>query len=750
MTAQAENSDFPSEAGNPEKSMKRRPVTSGSPKLVSPTSSSAEENPQYGHHLTEEGLRKIDASRPISIIRRIAQIILYPLIVIGMSVLATYGGEWSVQADPVAPVSSYSDFLFPAYAAALVSSRRIILNVLIYAFIFFLFVALTNRFWVGMGLFGTLIVIWMTANRIKVPLRYETVLSSDLQITGGGQAGNIGSFIPSEDIPLITKAILLIVSIWVSAIFIRLLLGKGRLMWFRKLAIQVAARIIVLAASLVLFVLFSSGLSSAQSLVYRFARALDDAPDLSNTVADAQMNGTVVSFLRLTSTKAIERPQNYSRKSMQRIEKKYRAAAASINESRSTKMTDTTVIGVLSESFSDPTRVPGIRIEGGDPIPNIRAIKNQTTSGLMLSSGYGGGTANLEYQELTGLSTTTFNASAVSPYLQVVPRQSMAFSFNQMWNIADFGSSTPLKTSAAEKSIGSIAIHPYSGGMYQRRDNFSRKFLFRSFYTLDGPLHVGHTGKLDRSSYVSDQQSYQEVLDRLSADTSSKQLFIQLSTMQNHMPYVDQWNDNQFTATSTTSTPLSDTEATAIRTAAKGFSITDQATADWLSALNKLSRPITVVWYGDHLPGIYDSAMKNSANMLALHESDYFIWSNAAARAQGAATKLPESDTAYISPNFLMTLAAQHLNAKVSPYMAFLTCMHEDIPAMEPALSTGNWFQNVRVVPNTYLDANGKRINPNAMTATQKRMLSDYRLIAYDMTFGSHYLEKAGFTRLPR
>ena len=40
-------------------------------------------------------------------------------------------------------------------------------------------------------------------------------------------------------------------------------------------------------------------------------------------------------------------------------------------------MTDSTVIYVLSESFSDPSRVPGLKINK-DSMPNIRSIKENT------------------------------------------------------------------------------------------------------------------------------------------------------------------------------------------------------------------------------------------------------------------------------------------------------------------------------------------------------------------------------------
>ncbi|MCQ4948003.1 hypothetical protein NE602_27885, partial [Bacteroides cellulosilyticus] len=66
------------------------------------------------------------------------------------------------------------------------------------------------------------------------------------------------------------------------------------------------------------------------------------------------------------------------------------------------------IIFNLSESFSDPRRVPGIKL-AHDPMPNIERLKKNNTSGLMISSGYGGGTANMEYMTLTGLALCNFS-----------------------------------------------------------------------------------------------------------------------------------------------------------------------------------------------------------------------------------------------------------------------------------------------------------------------------------------------------
>nr|WP_231141098.1 sulfatase-like hydrolase/transferase [Streptococcus equi] len=64
------------------------------------------------------------------------------------------------------------------------------------------------------------------------------------------------------------------------------------------------------------------------------------------------------------------------------------------------------MIYILSESFADPARISGVQL-AKDPIPEIHHIMEITTSGLMTSDGYGGGTANMEFQSLFGLPNIT-------------------------------------------------------------------------------------------------------------------------------------------------------------------------------------------------------------------------------------------------------------------------------------------------------------------------------------------------------
>ena len=131
-------------------------------------------------------------------------------------------------------------------------------------------------------------------------------------------------------------------------------------------------------------------------------------PRLWNVMDDAQQAGATTTFLSLTNVKAMDEEPGYNEQVMKTIAQRYEQAATRINQERASTLTDNTVIMVLSESFSDPNRVPGVHFNT-DPMPFIRSLGDVTTAGLMLSPGYGGGTANIEFQQMTGLSMANFS-----------------------------------------------------------------------------------------------------------------------------------------------------------------------------------------------------------------------------------------------------------------------------------------------------------------------------------------------------
>ena len=601
-----------------------------------------------------------------------------------------------------------------------------VLNVILVALLYLMLLMLFNRFWTASIVILAVGIIVAAIEHFKVEIRYEAILPADLGFLGSN-TGNMLTFIPAG------AHVTILVALGAFAVLLALILvlrhfdgRKGRMIRTDNLSLNLTSRLILLLLPILVFALYCIHVSTTDSLANKFSRALGDTPSMWDSVYDAQRNGPLVAFTRQLNPKIMDKPSNYSEETMKKVAARYQKEAETINASRTNNLTDSTVVYVLSESFSDPSRVPGLKTNK-DSMPNIRKIKAGTTSGLMLSSGYGGGTANLEYMGLSGLSMANFESSLSSPYQQLVPSQHWTPTINQLWGAP----------------VNSLGYHPYESSMYSRATNY-KKFGFSHFYTLTGPDVIKYQDKIDESPYVSDKSSYDSALEGIKSGKTNK--FIQIITMQNHMPYREWYENNDYTAESTTGTPLGDDEQQSIETYQKGVEITDQATQEFLNELDALDKPVTVVFYGDHLPGIYSSASEDDNNSLALHLTDYFIWSNKASSSQGNKA----SDAAYSSPNFFVAQAADHMNAKVSPYLAFLTEMHSKIAAMEPPVV--NKIQGWDRIPegqNIYLDQNGNPMSTDDFDKETKQLLADYKLIQYDITAGKNYLKDTDFMTLP-
>ena len=601
-----------------------------------------------------------------------------------------------------------------------------VLNVILVALLYLMLLMLFNRFWTASIVILAVGIIVAAIEHFKVEIRYEAILPADLGFLGSN-TGNMLTFIPAG------AHVTILVALGAFAVLLALILvlrhfdgRKGRMIRTDNLSLNLTSRLILLLLPILVFALYCIHVSTTDSLANKFSRALGDTPSMWDSVYDAQRNGPLVAFTRQLNPKIMDKPSNYSEETMKKVAARYQKEAETINASRTNNLTDSTVVYVLSESFSDPSRVPGLKTNK-DSMPNIRKIKAGTTSGLMLSSGYGGGTANLEYMGLSGLSMANFESSLSSPYQQLVPSQHWTPTINQLWGAP----------------VNSLGYHPYESSMYSRATNY-KKFGFSHFYTLTGPDVIKYQDKIDESPYVSDKSSYDSALEGIKSGKTNK--FIQIITMQNHMPYHEWYENNDYTAESTTGTPLGDDEQQSIETYQKGVEITDQATQEFLNELDALDKPVTVVFYGDHLPGIYSSASEDGNNSLALHLTDYFIWSNKASSSQGNKA----SDAAYSSPNFFVAQAADHMNAKVSPYLAFLTEMHSKIAAMEPpVVNKIQGWDRIHEGQNIYLDQNGNPMSTDDFDKETKQLLADYKLIQYDITAGKNYLKDTDFMTLP-
>ena len=108
--------------------------------------------------------------------------------------------------------------------------------------------------------------------------------------------------------------------------------------------------------------------------------------------------------------------------------------------------------------------------------------------------------------------------------------------------------------------------------------------------------------------------------------------------------------------------------------------------------------------------------------------------------------KLDQTETAYTSSNYFMAMAAEHMNAKVSPFLAMLTELHQEVPAMSRVITSSGGIGQGHA---TYLDRDGNTIDTKHLSKKVKQLLADYKLVQYDQTSGKNYLKDLKFTQVP-
>lgn len=573
----------------------------------------------------------------------------------------------------------------------------LLLNVAIMMAFMLLLFLITNRFWYA-ATFATMFYVVLTiSSYLKILLRQEPILPGDLTMLT-----SINEIVTLVQPTLLIVGAIIMVILAVSA---WLLQRRAQKMYAQKISYK--KRLLGIGVILFLFsgVFFINHQNSPANLLFRLLR-IDN--QFFNQPKGAQKNGPLVQFLVNIDVDVMDEPAGYTKEKITEIMTKYDNVASEINMQRAAWPENQTIIFNLSESFSDPTRIPETKITG-DPIPNLRQIKTETTSGLMVSTGYGGGTANIEWETLSGLSLSNLAPTLPTPYTQLVDKQDVAPNFSNLFD-------------------HKIMIHPYVATLYNRIHVFE-KYGFDAFYYQGSEDELSHTDRISGSPYISDKAAYAETLDQLQKASTGTQ-FIQLSTMQNHGPYDYTYPDNEFDFIGPS---VEKTNSQAFRTYMQGLKYTDDALVTFLKELDKIQKPITFVFYGDHLPSLY-SGLDMAEYGIELHETDFFVYNNAYTRNQQKLT------TDIVSPNYFSALSLQQANLKVTPYYALLTQLAEKVSAMttNPASSSQNQFNGTQI----FVTDDGKVLDEGDLTKEQKAIFDDYRLIQYDLTVGEQYSAK--------
>ena len=296
------------------------------------------------------------------------------LTAVGASYLLAIIGLWLTFSDlalgPANP--EYNSF---SYQVLNRQGTLIFTTILIWLF-FKILQSITSKYWLSLCLTSGLMLVFFIADHIKLGLRDEPILPAD--VTSVQTFGEILKF----------------VSVWVviaGVVGVLLLVIIGLILDHRYRVPSPNVKCRLLWTVLTVCFFGSSALwNHTNSRISSFLTGLGNYPLFYSQIEGALQNGPIIQFMNNIDVTVMEKPAGYSRARMEKIVKEYQVVAKEINKDRKNSLSSQTIMFNLSESFSNPKRVPGVKIKG-NPIPYILSLKKTTTSGLMMSSGYGGG-----------------------------------------------------------------------------------------------------------------------------------------------------------------------------------------------------------------------------------------------------------------------------------------------------------------------------------------------------------------------
>ncbi|NCB93287.1 MAG: LTA synthase family protein [Clostridia bacterium] len=291
----------------------------------------------------------------------------------------------------------------------------------------------------------------------------------------------------------------------------------------------------------------------------------------------------------------INEPTGYSEELMDEIEE----SEGEIKETKE-KNLDVNIIFLQLETFIDPTEINFLEFSE-DPIPNFRALSEKYSSGYYKVPSVGAGTANTEFESITGMSLRYFGAGEY-PYKTVLKEQTCE---SAPYILKNLGYSTH-------------AIHNNEANFYGRRSVFSRL----GFDTFTSEEYMPDITDTTPMGWIKDHILSDEIVKTL--DSTTEPDYIYTISVQGHGDYP-------------TEPVLSDPaiEVSGAETQEENYAWEyyvnqmyemDQFVKELTDRLSEYDERVILVMYGDHLPTM-DLKVEDMKNKY-LFQTKYVMWSN--------------------------------------------------------------------------------------------------------------------------
>lgn len=304
--------------------------------------------------------------------------------------------------------------------------------------------------------------------------------------------------------------------------------------------------------------------------------------------------GFVYSFSASVVDRGMKAPDNYSDKTVQAALDKVTVPATDASVEKPN------IICVLLESFVDPNEVNFLECSE-NPVPNFENLAANYSSGYLTVPVVGAGTANTEFEVLTGMGMRYFGLGEY-PYKTILKTNSCESIADDLKNLG----------------YGTAVVHNNGGNFYSRANAFSQM----GFDNFTSKEMMDITEYTPLGTWPTDDILVNEVAKAL--DATPQQDFIYTITVQGHGAYpTDKVIENPEISVNGADSEEANNEWEYY---VNEIHEVDKFIANLTTMLSQRDEKTVVVFFGDHLPtmGLEDSDMKSGS----IFKTRYVTWNN--------------------------------------------------------------------------------------------------------------------------
>ena len=311
--------------------------------------------------------------------------------------------------------------------------------------------------------------------------------------------------------------------------------------------------------------------------------------------------GVPYCFINTWMNTGISKPSGYNQKHMLDIFDKDELGEdkAMLLEYKDEDEKHPNILFLQLESFLDPLTIECIEVSE-DPCPNFRKLMSEYTSGDLTVPACGAGTANVEFEVLTGISVKFFGPGEY-PYKSILTENTME---NMAYDLKSLGYSAH-------------AIHNHRGVFYNRNTVFAN-MGFDTFTSVEYMKNVAKTPK----NWAKDGVLTECITDALKS-TESRDLIYTIS-VQGHGKYPAE-KVLEEPVIKVTSAPDEELKWKYEYYVNQIYEM-DIFIGELIEELSKMDEPVILAMYGDHIPAI--DLTEDDLESGNLYGTQYLVWDN--------------------------------------------------------------------------------------------------------------------------